>query len=140
LSPIDDGGYLVYRLWPNWKPVADSRPGLYPASFHSEYEKLWQGGQGWESYIALWRVQAILGETELSDRYLNHNLYHELAVSDSWSPVYWDRKSILYVSKEIELSASNLAPFRQLKPGLPWPALEARITSQQQWRDLGADL
>lgn len=140
LNPTQHAGYLIWRLWPNWKVASDERPTLYSAQFRREYEKIWAGARGWESRIALWRIHAILGTNEIAERYPNHNLFHELADSSDWVPAYWDSESILYLKSGINLSSTNLSEFRQLKPGLSWAAMKARIKTPKQARELAADL
>lgn len=140
LNPPDTGGYLIWRLWPNWKVCLDNRSTLYSPEFREDYEKLWAGGAGWESRMTLWRVSAILGTNDIMQRYPDQNLFHELAKSTEWVAVLWDSSSILYVKEGINLAATNLSPFRQLKPGLAWPAMKARIKNDDQWRELMADL
>ncbi len=140
LNPPDAGGYLTWRLWPNWKVCVDNRSTLYSTQFREEYEKLWAGGKGWESRMTLWRVSAILGTNEIMQRHPDHNLYYELADSPEWVAVFWDNSSILYLKHGINLASTNLSAFRQLKPGLPWPAMKARMKTADQWRELGADL
>ncbi len=140
LNTAENGGYLTWRLWPNWKICIDQRATLYSPEFREEYEKLWAGAVGWESRMTLWRVNAILGTNEILQRHPDQNLFHKLAVSSEWVPVFWDSYSILYLKQGINLSATNLSEFRQLKPGLPWPAMKARLKTAEQWREFGADL
>lgn len=140
LNPPDVGGYVAWRLWPSWKICIDSRPTLYTAGFREEYEKLWQGGQGWREMLNLWRVHAVLGTTDILEHYPNSNLFNRLAESPEWAPVYWDSESILYLKSNIDLASTNLQHYRELKPGIAWPAMEARMKTPEQWADLAADL
>lgn len=140
LNDPEDGGYIAWRTWPMWKITADQRPTLYDVEFRDNYEKLWEGGAGWEQMLNYWRVWVVLGSPEVMEKHPNNNLYYRLAESPDWIPVWWDSASILYMKTDADLSTSNLQPFRQLKPGLSWSALAARMESPGQWRELAADL
>ncbi len=140
LNLSDDGGYLSWRLWPTWKVAADNRMEVYEPGFFDRYEDIWLGRPGWPAYLSLWRVHAVLGNADVSNRYPSHNLYYELATSEEWAAVYWDRQSILYLKSDIELASTNLSEFRQLKPGLPWNEMTALLQTPEEWREFKADL
>lgn len=140
LNMPEDGGYLAWRVWPSWKITMDERSSLYTPAQREQYDLLWQGGTGWQEQLNYWRVYAVLGRPEVAEMYPNTNLFYHLADSPDWSPVYWDRHSILYLESTIGLGNSHLHHYRQLKPGLSWAAQAARINSAEQWRDLTADL
>ena len=135
-----DAEYLTWRLWPDWKTSIDDRPGFYDHNFLSQYEKVWQGGQRWQELFQAWRVNAVVGNRDVSARYPKHNLFDELADSEEWQAVYWDSLSIVYLRKGIDVSATNFEPFRVLKPGLTWAEMNDRIKSPDMWRELTADL
>lgn len=140
LNMPQHGGYLIWRLWPGWRVTSDERPTLYDREFDEQYEKIWQGATGWQAMLALWRVYAVLGDNEVAHRYPDHNLYYELAASPDWVATYWDKKTILYLKQNINLASTNLTAFRQLKPGISWPAMRTRIKSAEQREELAADL
>jgi hypothetical protein len=140
LNDVEDGGYLAWRVWPSWKITMDQRPTLYTREARDQYDLLWQGGQGWEEMLNLWRVNAVLGRPETMLEHPENNLFARLAESPDWKPVFWDSTSILYVREEMNLEKTNLQVFRQLKPGLTWAATESRMKSPEQWRELMADL
>jgi len=140
LNSQDDGGYLVWRLWPGWKICTDARPTLYSEEFRDQYDLLWEGAENWSEQLNLWNVAAVLGTPEVLQRFPSHNLYYRLADSPDWTAVYWDSESILYVKSSIRLTSSNLQPFRQLKPGISWAAMKSRITNPDEGRELAADL
>lgn len=140
LNLPEDGGYLAWRVWPAWKITMDERATLYTPDQREQYDLLWQGRSGWQEQLNYWRVYAVLGRPSIAEKYPNGNLFYHLADSSDWSPVYWDRHSILYLESTINLGNSHLHHFRELKPGLSWAAQAARIQSPEQWRDLMADL
>lgn len=140
LNTPDHGGYLIWRTWPAWNITIDQRTTLYTPEQRQQYDLLWQGAQGWETLLTQWRVQAILGTTQIATDHPEANLYHRLADSTDWTPVYWDSDSILYIHNSVQVRESNLTPFRELKPGLNWNTMSKRVTTPKQRRDLTADL
>ena len=140
LNRPEHGDFLIWRLWPGWKVVVDGREELYSQAFLENYENVWRGAEGWEEYFALWQVNAVLGDTALAEDFPERNLYHVLADSPEWSAVFWDRGSIVYLRSDIEISATNLTPFRVLRPGISWEMQVERIRSDFEWVELSADL
>jgi hypothetical protein len=50
-SPDSWGGYLIYRLYPQTKVVADDRHDLYGEDFFKSYLKLMHGEPGWQDFL-----------------------------------------------------------------------------------------
>src|SRR5207244_877132 len=50
-TPDDWGGYLIYRLYPAAKVVADDRHDLYGEQFFKDYLKLIRVEPGWEEVL-----------------------------------------------------------------------------------------
>lgn len=140
LNETEDAYYLMWRLWPTWKISIDDRPGFYTAEFRRTHELLWKGPDNWNDLFSSWRINAVMGRPDKLDHYGAPNLYNRLADSPDWQAVYWDSHSILYLRADMDISASNLEAFRQLKPGLTWNDHMNRITQPDQWRELAADL
>ena len=62
-NDYNDGGYLIWRLWPHWKVSMDGRADVYGPELIRTYEKIWSGDPAWEKHLTDWGVQAVLGRT-----------------------------------------------------------------------------
>jgi len=140
LNDYNDGGYLLWKLWPRWRVTMDGRADVYGPDLVQKYQQVWAGAPGWEQLLDQWNVEAILGRYEITAAQPKHNLYHELAKGDEWMPVHWNATGVLYLRAGTALAASELRPYRRLHPGLRWQELAALQTTPAHWDELGADL
>jgi hypothetical protein len=120
LNDYNDGGFLIWKLWPEWLVTMDGRADLYGPELVAEYERIWSGRKGWENRLRQWHVKAILGRYEIARLAPKHNLYHELAQSPEWRLVYWDEMSLLYLPRGPILEGSTLKPYHRINPALTW--------------------
>jgi hypothetical protein len=54
------GGYLIYRLYPEFKVVVDDRHDLYGEAFLKDYLKAIHAEPGWDLPLEQWNVNVIL--------------------------------------------------------------------------------
>jgi hypothetical protein len=140
LNDYNDGGFLIWRLAPEWPVTMDGRVDVYGPELVKKYEQVWSGAAGWQDVLREWHVEAILGRFEVSHALPKHNLYTELAGSPDWALVYWDDAGQLFLKRGTTLELSALKPYRMLAPGLSMQQNGARVKSQADWDILGADL
>lgn len=140
LNDYNDGGFLIWRLYPEWPVTMDGRADVYGAELVRKYQDVWAGKAGWSQRLDEWHVNAILGRYEITAAFPKHNLYHELAQSPEWSLVYWDDTCVLYLRNGGVLDASRMKPYRRLHPGLRWPEIAAMQKTAEDWLALGADI
>jgi hypothetical protein len=140
LNDYNDGGFLIWRLAPEWPVTMDGRVDVYGPERVQKYEHVWSGAPGWQDMLREWHVEAVLRRFEISRALPKHNLYTELAASPDWALVYWDDAGQLFLKRGSALDSSGLKPYRLLAPGLTMQQNAARVKSQDDWTALGADL
>jgi hypothetical protein len=139
-NDYNDGGYLIWRLWPEWKVCMDGRIDVYGEQNVRAHAFVWAGGAGWNDLLDLWKANAILGRYEVARALPRHNLYHELARDTRWAPVYWDDQSILYLRLDDTTATAILKPYHRVHPGLCWQEIAALQKSEADWQSLGNEL
>ena len=91
-APDDWGGYLIYRLYPVARVVADDRHDLYGEQFFKNYLKLVRVESGWEKVLqdnhAIWVLVPV-----------NSALGGTIAERTNWIVVYRDDVAILLEKK-----------------------------------------
>jgi hypothetical protein len=87
--PDSWGGYLIYRLFPQVKVVADDRHDLYGSEFFQKYSKLMLVEPGWQELLDQQHVEWMLipAKSPLADR---------LRVTAAWTVVYEDQTAALF--------------------------------------------
>jgi hypothetical protein len=83
------GGYLIYRLYPDFKVFIDGRSDFYGAEFDQRYLGVLNGRYDWQKTLDENRVEAVLLPVEAS-------LVSTLKESARWRPVYDDGVAILF--------------------------------------------
>jgi hypothetical protein len=92
LAPDNWGGYLIYRLYPQVKVVADDRHDLYGQQFFTDYSLLLHVEPGWEELLKQHNAGWVLvPETSPLDDALGHNA--------DWSVEYGDSTAVLLKKK-----------------------------------------
>lgn len=106
-NDYNDGGYLVWRLWPRWKIVMDGRVDVYGPALVERYARTWGGAADWREDFRKWGVRAVLGRHEIKRASPRKNLYTELEASTSWRRIYRDRTSELWLPADAVTTASK---------------------------------
>lgn len=86
------GGYLIWRLYPEYHVYIDGRADVYGDLFINDYLRIEAGAPGWEAGLAHEDVRGVLLEPASL-------LVKELTQSLDWETAYSDEKSILFVHK-----------------------------------------
>jgi hypothetical protein len=86
------GGYLIWRLSPDYPVYIDGRADLYGDDFIYSYLQIYSGDEGWELNFEKEGIKIALLET-------GAGLSDELRESTQWKIVYQDPLSILFIKK-----------------------------------------
>lgn len=96
----DDGGYLIFGLYPTQKVFVDNRPEAYPADFFNRiYIPMQEDNQKWREIDEQYRFESIFfyrhdltpwGQTFLINRIKDSN----------WAPVYVDDWFIIFLRRD----------------------------------------
>jgi hypothetical protein len=140
LNDYNDGGFLIWQLWPDWKVTMDGRIDVYGPEVVRAYDRIWRGAPEWRELVEKWGVRVILGRYEITGASPQHNIYHELAGSPEWALVYWDERNILYARRGDTSATLALRPYEVVQPGIRWPELRKLLTTPAQWQALRRDL
>ena len=98
-NDYNDGGYLIWKLWPQWKIAMDGRVDVYGPEMVQRYARIWHGAPGWEKDFNKWNIQVVLGRREIWRSSPKQNLYTELAKNLEWTQAYRDSASELWIRK-----------------------------------------
>lgn len=83
------GGYLIWRLYPEYHVYVDGRADVYGDEFLYEYTRLYEGLPGWEQALESQNIHLALLEPDSGlARELFHSAKWELAFQDSISVVF----------------------------------------------------
>jgi hypothetical protein len=83
------GGYLIYRLYPDFKVFVDGRSDFYGAEFDERYMAALKGRYDWQKTLDRYRIEAVLLPVETP-------LASTLKESARWRTVYDDGVAILF--------------------------------------------
>jgi hypothetical protein len=86
------GGYLIFKLWPEYPVYIDGRTDLYEDSFIRHYLNVMVAGDGWQQTLDEDRINLVLIE---SNSVLAKSLGHDLA----WTEIYRDEIAVIFVRK-----------------------------------------
>ncbi len=107
---FDIGGYLDYRLYPQYQVFVDNRPEAYPASFFAEvYRPMQLSRERWHKEEEKWGFQTIIwAHSDITD--WSKIFLARLAQERDWELIYFDSRVVkfkLKVSREEELIEKN---------------------------------
>jgi len=86
------GGYIIWRLYPEYPVFIDGRADVYGDKFIFDYTDLYRANPGWEQILTENSVHLVLVEPE-------SNLASALLQSTEWDVVFQDKISILFIKK-----------------------------------------
>jgi hypothetical protein len=84
------GGYLIWRMYPQYPVYIDGRADLYGDQFIYSYLSLYNAEPGWGDKLAAQNVGIILVEP-------NAPLANALQLSPDWAVAFRDKSSVLYI-------------------------------------------
>jgi hypothetical protein len=89
-SPDSWGGYLIYRLYPKTRVVADDRHDLYGEDFFKLYLKAMRGEPGWQDFLAAHPARCVLLPKEAP--------LGTILPQSGWKVIYRDDTAVVFVS------------------------------------------
>ncbi len=87
------GGYLIWRLWPDYRVFVDGRTDLYGDEFLRQYLSVRSGRPGFEETLAAYDVNLVL-------TYPDDALSAQLACAGGWKEAYRDEVAVIWVREE----------------------------------------
>src|SRR5258706_151295 len=87
----DWGGYLILKLYPQYRVFMDGRADLYGDDLLRQFQKASQLRDGWEQVLDRWRVEAVLVPPSGA-------LAQSLLLDDRWHVEFRDSHAILFLS------------------------------------------
>jgi hypothetical protein len=90
LSPDSWGGYLIYRLYPNRRPVVDDRHDFYGEEFLKSYLKTMHAESGWREFLEQYGPFCLLLPK-------NSALASVVIESGQWQQIYADDVAIAFI-------------------------------------------
>jgi hypothetical protein len=86
------GGYLIWRLYPDYLVYIDGRADVHGDAFIENFLEIYRAQQGWQDELTKRDVRFVLIEPDAP-------LAQELANDSDWSQVFSDEQSISYEKK-----------------------------------------
>jgi hypothetical protein len=86
------GGYLVWKLYPEYLVYIDGRADLYGKDFLSEYTEIYFSKPGWEEKLEQEKIGFVLVEKDSL-------LANALRQNSSWELTYEDKISVIFLRK-----------------------------------------
>jgi len=86
------GGYLIWRLYPEYQVYIDGRADVYGDPFINDYLRIEAGELGWEASLSLDVVRIVLIEP-------GSLLARDLRQSPDWETAFSDELSVLFIHK-----------------------------------------
>lgn len=86
------GGYLIWRLYPEYPVYIDGRADVYGDEFIYDYLRVYYGQPGWEEKLETASVRLVLVE-------VNSGIAYALEDSEAWQPAYRDESAVIFIRK-----------------------------------------
>ncbi len=86
------GGYLIWRLYPQYPVFLDGRADLYGDDFIYIFLRIYEADPGWETELERYRVNTVLIEPFAP-------LAKVLSYSPEWTQVYGDEQAVVFVRR-----------------------------------------
>ena len=98
---FDIGGYLIYRLYPQYKVFVDNRPEAYPASFFQNiYIPAQQDNQQWENLDQKYNFNIIFfSHTDITQ--WAQIFLKRISQDKNWEQIYFDKTAIIFKRKVV---------------------------------------
>jgi hypothetical protein len=84
----DWGGYLIWRLYPNYRVWVDGRTDLYGDVFLEEFLRVYWAQEGWQQQLENDRIQSVIVPP-------SSPLARSLIASPQWQRIYEDREAVI---------------------------------------------
>jgi hypothetical protein len=87
------GGYLIFKLWPDYPVYIDGRTDLYDDVFIRRYLNVMVAGEGWQQTLAADRINLVFVESQST-------LAKFLQIDPNWTERYRDEMAVIYSRNE----------------------------------------
>lgn len=99
-NPYEWGGYLIWKLYPQYKVFIDGRVNnAYPENIYRESLAATSGRPGWEKILNHYRINLVFINKFLMESRKGYRLGYEIDKSPSWKLVYEDRVERLFIRR-----------------------------------------
>jgi hypothetical protein len=88
LNSYNWGGYVLWKLYPEYLSFVDGRTDLFDDAILEEYLDTWRGSDGWQEVLSKWGIQTVLIETDSP-------LAREL-LREGWTAVHEDDQATVF--------------------------------------------
>lgn len=92
-NSLNNGGYLIYALWPTYQVFIDGRTGLYSDRYWQEHNDIRHGRPGWHEKLLASKACTVIWDKEAP-------LASLLQLKSEWNQVYEDEKAVIFVRKQ----------------------------------------
>jgi hypothetical protein len=83
------GGYLLFRLWPDYRVFVDGRTDLYDDTFLREYLHIYRADDGWSDLLDKYNVRMVVVEADsVLARFLRRDPAWKTAYHDSMASIF----------------------------------------------------
>jgi hypothetical protein len=86
------GGYLIWRVYPEYLVYIDGRADLYGEEFITNYRKIYYAKPGWEEKLNQENIRIVFVESDSM-------LADTLRQSSSWKKQFEDNSSVIFIKK-----------------------------------------
>lgn len=99
-NPYEWGGYLIWKLFPQYKVFIDGRVNnAYPENIYMESLAATSGRPGWEEILNRYQINLVFINKFLMESRKGYRLGYEINKSPSWQLLYQDRVEQLYIRR-----------------------------------------
>jgi hypothetical protein len=92
LNSYNWGGYVLWRLHPEYLSFVDGRTDLFDDAILEEYLDIWRGTEGWQASLNKWGIKTVLIETDAP-------LAREL-LRDGWNIAHKDDQASVFTAPD----------------------------------------
>ena len=90
LNHYDWGGYLIWRLYPEYHVFIDGRADLYGDSFLNDFASLYHAQNHWKPLLEKWQIRTVMLPPDAP-------LITALHCTGDWKQAYADRQAVILV-------------------------------------------
>jgi hypothetical protein len=88
----DWGGYLIWRLYPEYRVWVDGRTDLYGDAFLEEFLRIYWAQKGWQRQLDNQGIRTVIVPS-------NSPLAHALSATPEWQTIYQDWQAVICVRR-----------------------------------------
>jgi hypothetical protein len=131
--PYEWGGYLIWKLYPDYKVFIDSRG----TGSVQEHHRVLNAEPGWDGILDKYGVNTVLYWPLLPFRADVPPIILKLQGDDNWSPVYWDSNSVVFVRSELAENPIRKDAVWELFTSLLFVQIEMAPANPDNYNSLG---